>query len=108
MKIGHWGEVDIYNLATNTIPPPKHHETFASRWGTLLYEPPEVGVRVGDKARVQKSRFSDIWAFGCVTLEALNWLLYGDFERARYIDKLNGESFSRTRKGVSRKTAALN
>lgn len=57
----HSNATELRNFATGT------------RFGTLRYEPPEAVLR-GESPR---SRLYDIWSFGCITLELLVWLLYG-------------------------------
>jgi serine/threonine protein kinase len=44
------------------------------RFGTWDYDPPEVWASL-QKGR---SRFVDIWAFGCVLVESVIWILFGE------------------------------
>lgn len=64
----------------------KHHmyetalrDPTVTRYGTTLYEPPEV---LDTKAA--RSRQYDIWSMGCVILELIIWLLYGYEELERF------------------------
>jgi serine/threonine protein kinase len=57
----HSNVTEIRNFATGT------------RFGTFRYEPQEVGL----SSKSPRSRRYDIWSFGCIALELLVWLLYG-------------------------------
>lgn len=45
----------------------------SSKFGTKAYEPPEAVTKLSSP----RSRLYDIWSFGCVMLEFVIWLLYG-------------------------------
>lgn len=45
----------------------------SSTFGTLEYEPPEATTMLNSP----RSRLYDVWSFGCVMLEFVVWLLYG-------------------------------
>lgn len=45
----------------------------STRYGTHLYEPPEVFT----DAQGARSRLYDVWSMGCIILELTIWLLYG-------------------------------
>lgn len=60
-----------------------------TRYGTPLYEPPEVFL----DAQSARSRRYDIWSMGCIMLELLVWLLYGYEELVKFNNSLN-EAFS--------------
>ena len=45
-----------------------------TRYGTILYEPPEAAPIF----KVPTSRLYDIWSIGCITLEMVIWILYGN------------------------------
>ncbi|KAH7093393.1 hypothetical protein FB567DRAFT_173596 [Paraphoma chrysanthemicola] len=75
-KICDWGEAKVHQFATAM-----RHSRTTSGFGTRRYEPPEVDTGVSlmipgaeDKRR---SRLYDMWALGCITLEFIVWLLYG-------------------------------
>lgn len=56
-----------------------------TRYGTPLYEPPEVIL----EADVARSRQYDIWSMGCVFLELLVWLMYGYGELEKFNLSMN-------------------
>lgn len=56
-----------------------------TRHGTPLYEPPEVIL----EPEIARSRQYDIWSMGCVLLELLVWLIYGNEELVRFNDSMN-------------------
>lgn len=60
----------------------------ATRHGTPSYEPPEFSLNP-DKAR---SRQHDIWSMGCVLLELIVWLLYGNQELEKFNNCLHDRS----------------
>lgn len=90
LKIGDWGEAKEHNLVTEL----RTNETTAE-YGTRRYEAPEVetGVRLSYLGQTLKrrSRLSDIWAMGCITLEFIVWLLYGLDELGRFNRSVDGE-----------------
>ncbi|ROV87924.1 hypothetical protein VSDG_09444 [Cytospora chrysosperma] len=51
-----------------------------TRYGTPLYEPPEVVLN----SKEARSRQYDIWSMGCVILELIVWLLYGNEELEKF------------------------
>lgn len=54
-----------------------------TRWSTRLYEAPEV-----QSDKNARSRLYDVWSMGCITLEFLIWILYGNGELKKlYNDK---------------------
>jgi serine/threonine protein kinase len=70
----------------------KHHavvtrlrgKTVGGRWATKVYEPPEsMTNKLGATPRLY-----DIWSMGCVTLEWMIWLLYGDKELTEFKKRL--------------------
>lgn len=62
-----------------------------TRHGTPLYEPPEA-ISNSKEAR---SRQYDIWSMGCVILELIVWLLYGNEELEKFNNCLH-DSFKDT------------
>ena len=48
--------------------------TIGPKGGTLMYEPPEAEVAIDQPV----SRRYDVWSMGCISLEFLIWLLYGE------------------------------
>lgn len=81
LKLGDWGLAKKHAHRTQER---KHRTT--TEFGTMLYEAPEA--QSGGRAR---SRRYDIWSFGCVLLEHVVWLLYGDGERYRFIQDLQDD-----------------
>ncbi|KAF1960285.1 hypothetical protein CC80DRAFT_466036 [Byssothecium circinans] len=78
-----------------------HHTS--TIFGTRRYEPPEAGG--------VQSRLFDIWSMGCITLEYIIWLLYGndelqDFNEA--IDMQQSQYFERSRTDDSARDAEVN
>lgn len=57
----------------------------ATRYGTALYEPPEVFL----EAEAARSRRYDIWSMGCIILELIVWLLYGYEELTKFNNGMN-------------------
>ncbi|KAF4982594.1 hypothetical protein FZEAL_1826 [Fusarium zealandicum] len=61
----------------------------STRYGTIIYEAPEAQTAMGNQAR---SRQYDIWSMGCITLEWIIWLLYGNVQLERFYHQLRGNS----------------
>ncbi|KAF2265195.1 HET-domain-containing protein [Lojkania enalia] len=64
-----------------------------TRYGTILYEAPEAVTAVRGL-----SRLYDIWSMGCITLEFIIWILYGNDELNNFYDQMKGgnDQFHRT------------
>jgi serine/threonine protein kinase len=92
LKIGDWGEAKFQGVRTEMRPSGTEH-----RSGTIRYEAPEVKTGIRDtylsQPRGHRSRLYDIWALGCVTLEFLVWLLYGEEGLAKFNADVNGPTF---------------
>lgn len=75
LKIGNWREDNNHQLHTELI----FNPTVNSQ--TPRYEAPEAAAGVNpillDQSTKRRSRFNDIWAIGCITLEFMIWLLHG-------------------------------
>lgn len=85
-KIGDLGDTNFtkqHHLTTNIRSTSTRR---SKRFGTVRYEPPEM-VQLGNTSR---SRFSDIWAMGCISLELIIWLLYGYDELERFNEEIEG------------------
>lgn len=82
LKIGDWGLAKQHYFVTE-----KRTNKTSTMHGTLRYEPPEVKTGAG-----VLSRLYDIWAMGCIILEFIVWLLYGDDELKRFSLEVKGES----------------
>ncbi|KAH6720081.1 putative ALK tyrosine kinase receptor [Leptodontidium sp. MPI-SDFR-AT-0119] len=59
-------------------------KTVDGRWATKVYEPPESMTNKSGAT----SRLYDIWSMGCVTLEWIIWLLYGNNELTEFKAKI--------------------
>jgi len=70
LKISDMGLAKHHNVATELRPPT------SMRYTTTRYEPPEVISPVGFGQG--RSRRYDMWSLGCVILETIIWLLYGN------------------------------
>ncbi|RYC63133.1 hypothetical protein CHU98_g3091 [Xylaria longipes] len=70
-KIGDWGLAKLHSMAT-VLRKEKGLDT-TTKYGTPLYEPPEV--QLGEVKLL--SRQYDVWSMGCIILEIIIWLLYG-------------------------------
>ncbi|KAM0550685.1 hypothetical protein ACHAPJ_008749 [Fusarium lateritium] len=77
------GQSDIGTLKIADMGLAKHHEVntrlrnnmTTTKYGTRRYEPPEVGApRLPSPAT---SRLYDTWSMGCIILEFVVWLMYG-------------------------------
>jgi serine/threonine protein kinase len=92
LKIGDWGEAKSHDDFTEMRP----RETTA-RSGTRRYEAPEVetGIRANylGQSMKRRSRLSDIWAMGCITLEFVIWLLYGLKGLKKFNSDMGRETF---------------
>lgn len=91
-KIGDWGEARGHDRATEMRP-----SKTSAKYGTRRYEAPEVetGVKsttLGDTTK-RRSRLCDIWAMGCITLELLIWLIYGEKKVIKFHEELGTDSF---------------
>ncbi|KAH6629798.1 hypothetical protein C7974DRAFT_472500 [Boeremia exigua] len=93
-KIGDWGEAKVHFVNTEA-----RRSNTGAKFGTRRYEPPEVelGTTLGDTLQPEKtgdkrrSRLYDIWAMGCIALELMIWLLYGQDELNRFNDEVRGD-----------------
>ncbi|KAK7734705.1 hypothetical protein SLS53_007810 [Cytospora paraplurivora] len=70
---GTWKIADM-GLAKRHVAATEVRGPTSTRYGTPSYEPPEVVTMPS----VARSRLYDIWSMGCITLELVIWLLYGD------------------------------
>lgn len=57
----------------------------STRYGTILYEAPEAQTSVS-----ARSRQYDVWSMGCITLEWIVWILYGNEQLQRFYSHLKG------------------
>ncbi|KAF4625922.1 hypothetical protein G7Y89_g12243 [Cudoniella acicularis] len=83
LKIGDWGLAKYHNTATIL-----RGENTTTKYGTALYEPPEV--ELGDVTVL--GRRYDIWSMGCIILELIIWLLYGYDDVKRFRAEIKGDS----------------
>lgn len=59
----------------------------STRYGTVQYEAPEV-----EELDAPRSRLYDVWSMGCITLEFIIWLLYGNDELNNFYSQLKGDA----------------
>ena len=71
LKIGDWGLAKFHSEATALRG--ERGVATATKYGTPLYEPPEVDL---GKVKLLGRQY-DVWSIGCVILELIIWLLYG-------------------------------
>ncbi|KAK3343409.1 kinase-like domain-containing protein [Lasiosphaeria hispida] len=71
LKIGDWGLAKSHPDAT--VLRSRRGVATDTRFGTVLYEPPEV--ELGQLKLM--SRLYDIWSMGCLILEIIVWLVHG-------------------------------
>jgi serine/threonine protein kinase len=86
LKLGDWGLAVNHKDTTEM-----RKRSTATQFGTMLYEAPEAQALEAQSSRAHfraRSRLYDIWSLGCVLLEHIVWLLYGDEERYRFIQDL--------------------
>ncbi|ENH62796.1 hypothetical protein FOC1_g10006259 [Fusarium oxysporum f. sp. cubense race 1] len=57
----------------------------STRYGTILYEAPEAQTSYSGR-----SRQYDVWSMGCITLEWVIWILYGNDQLQRFYSDLKG------------------
>ncbi|KAM6530315.1 hypothetical protein FALCPG4_008439 [Fusarium falciforme] len=82
LKIADLGLAKRHVIATQD-----RSKATSTRYGTILYEAPEAQTAVGNQPR---SRQYDIWSMGCITLEWIIWILYGNEELKRFYENLKG------------------
>ncbi|KAJ0116629.1 hypothetical protein J7T55_009779 [Diaporthe amygdali] len=103
LKIGDWGTAKQHFHVTEM-----RNTRTKTAWGTRTYEPPEevcdqsTNLRIPGQYGSKRSRLYDMWAFGCITLEFLIWLMYGREELKRFnqgiiIDDANNTRFYLTK-----------
>ncbi|KAK0648736.1 hypothetical protein B0T16DRAFT_456196 [Cercophora newfieldiana] len=71
LKIGDWGLAKFHKEAT--VLRLQNGQQTDTRYGTVMYEPPEV--ELGEVKLL--GRQYDVWSMGCVMLEIIIWLVYG-------------------------------
>ncbi|KAF2670438.1 HET-domain-containing protein [Microthyrium microscopicum] len=77
LKLADLGRAKLHKEVTS-----KRKFIEIDKWHTQKYEPPDVFIGQGDHSM---SRLYDIWSLGCVFLEALVWVLYGETELHKFI-----------------------
>jgi hypothetical protein len=83
LKIADMGLAKQHIVATQD----RTHLT-STRYGTIQYEAPEaIGELNGPR-----SRLYDVWSMGCITLEFIIWLLYGNDELNNFYGQLKGDA----------------
>ncbi|KAK7752298.1 hypothetical protein SLS62_005834 [Diatrype stigma] len=84
LKIGDWGLAKFHSDAT-TLRGEQGIAT-TTKYGTPLYEPPEV--ELGDVKIL--GRQYDVWSMGCVIMELVIWLLYGHLNIQKFRGQIKG------------------
>ncbi|KAJ4406778.1 hypothetical protein N0V85_004469 [Neurospora sp. IMI 360204] len=82
LMVSDLGLAKHHPLATNL----RRHQT-STEATTWRYQPPEVTIE--EKKSMGRSRRYDIWSMGCVTLEFIIWLLYGNDILDQFNDSIN-------------------
>ncbi|KAK1777130.1 HET-domain-containing protein [Copromyces sp. CBS 386.78] len=82
LMVSDLGLAKHHPLATNL----RRHQT-STEATTWRYQPPEVSIE--EKKSIGRSRRYDIWSMGCVTLEFIIWLLYGNDILNQFNDSIN-------------------
>lgn len=60
----------------------------STRYGTIRYEAPEAVTAI----RGGRSRLYDIWSMGCITLEFIIWILYGNDQLNNFYNQVKGDA----------------
>lgn len=84
LKIADMGLAKRHVVATQD----RSHLT-STRYGTIRYEAPETVT-----ALQGRSRLYDIWSMGCITLEFIIWILYGNDELNNFYNQVKGDTQS--------------
>jgi serine/threonine protein kinase len=61
----------------------------STRYGTIQYEAPETVTALENQGR---SRLYDVWSMGCITLEFIIWVLYGNRELDHFYKQVKGDT----------------
>ena len=99
LKIADWGLAKEQYVVTVL-----RSVNTTTKFGTRRYEPPEEETRLGiglqpghlapdstqNKKGKRRSRLYDIWALGCITLEFIVWLMYGEEGLDRFQNDFRG------------------
>ncbi|KAF2188522.1 hypothetical protein K469DRAFT_565361, partial [Zopfia rhizophila CBS 207.26] len=83
LKIADMGLAKRHVVATQD----RSHLT-STRYGTVRYEAPETVTEVEGG----RSRLYDIWSMGCITLEFIIWILYGNNELNNFYNQVKGDA----------------
>jgi serine/threonine protein kinase len=83
LKLADMGLAKRHVVATQD----RRHLT-STRYGTIRYEAPETVTALEGG----RSRLYDIWSMGCIALEFIIWILYGNRELDNFYKHVKGES----------------
>ena len=83
LKIADMGLAKQHVLATQL-----RDKKTSMRYGTIRYEAPEA-IAQSEKSR---SRRYDIWSMGCITLEFIIWILYGNHALKEFYRQVEGDA----------------
>ena len=73
----------------HAVPTQDRQRATSTRWGTMQYEAPEAKAALEGQGR---SRLYDIWSMGCIMLEFIIWILYGNRELINFHNQAMGET----------------
>lgn len=59
----------------------------STSYGTIHYEPPEAAPGL----KGPRSRLYDVWSMGCITLEFIIWILYGNDDLNSFYSQVKGD-----------------
>ncbi|GAP93053.1 putative serine threonine protein kinase [Rosellinia necatrix] len=108
LKITDFGSAKKHNDGTA-----KRTTGTTSRYITIRYEAPEAFIDI--QSHRPRSRLYDIWSIGCIFLEHIIWLLFGDKGLAKFEHDLkqptsgaSGSAFFIIKSGTSKPRATVN
>jgi serine/threonine protein kinase len=85
LKIADLGHAKQHVLAT--VDRNNEHQVTSTAYGTKSYEALEITT-----TEYGRSRLYDIWSMGCITLEFIIWILYGNQCLTRFYHQISGGS----------------
>ena len=85
--IGTFKISDLGSSVHHAVVTRLREKTGGKAWSTMRYQPPEAKTN----PLAASSRLYDIWSMGCVTLEFMIWLLYGNEELNNFSANIKGK-----------------
>jgi serine/threonine protein kinase len=86
-RIGTFKISDLGSSVYHAVVTHLREQTGGKAWATMRYQPPEAKTN----PLAASSRLYDIWSMGCVTLEFMIWLLYGNEELQNFSANITGK-----------------